>query len=253
MKKLLAILLSVLMLLATGCTDTDSPDASTGDVAQTGDGTTADTGTDTSSDTPAQTDGKDVPTDPPALPYTVKITRPDVLIYVSPGYDNRDIGKLVDIGTYTITEEFTDDEGFLWGKLKSGIGWIDLDKALAEASHIPITMERITEKAAREIDCPMHVVEEADYTQWLLMQPYEKLTNVRLCFMDFTENGFENGEELYTIDALTVTTPLILGVVFYGDFTMFSLTFTDAAGEEHQYRIYESGRNGCAVFDKYEG
>lgn len=42
----------------------------------------------------------------------------------------------------TIAEQVVCDEGLTWGKLKSGLGWINLNKASDTTQHIPITMER---------------------------------------------------------------------------------------------------------------
>ncbi|MBQ7922463.1 MAG: hypothetical protein IJ325_07795 [Clostridia bacterium] len=183
---------------------------------------------------------------------TVKVTRPDLTIHTGPGYDNEDIGTLLTVGTYTITEQVVCDEGITWGKLKSGLGWIDLNKASDTTQHIPITMERIDKELLDELDCHLYLREETDYTQYLLIKPYEALTDVKLCFMNFADNGFEPGETLYSLDKLDEDKPLVLGVVFYGDFTTFGFTFTDGEGIERQYMIYTSGRNGSIVLQEKE-
>ena len=183
---------------------------------------------------------------------TVKVTRPDLTIHTGPGYDNEDIGTLLDVGTYTITEQVVCDEGITWGKLKSGLGWIDLNKASDATQHIPITMERIDKELLDELDCHLYLREETDYTQYLLIKPYEALTDVKLCFMNLAEDSLQPGETLYTLDKLDEDKPLVLGVVFYGDFTTFGLIFTDGEGIERQYMIYESGRNGSIVLQEKE-
>ncbi|MBR3999078.1 MAG: hypothetical protein IKI93_12135, partial [Clostridia bacterium] len=183
---------------------------------------------------------------------TVKVTRPDLTIHTGPGYDNEDIGTLLEVGTYTITEQIVCDEGITWGKLKSGLGWIDLNKASDATQHIPITMERIDKELLGEMDCHLYLREETEYTQYLLIKPYEALTDVKLCFMNLAEDSLQPGETLYTLDKLDVDKPLVLGVVFYGDFTTFGLTFTDGEGIERQYIIYTSGRNGSIVLQEKE-
>ena len=183
---------------------------------------------------------------------TVKVTRPDLTIHTGPGYDNEDIGTLLDVGTYTITEQIVCDEGITWGKLKSGLGWIDLNKASDATQHIPITMERIDKELLGEMDCHLYLREETEYTQYLLIKPYEALTDVKLCFMSLAEDSLQPGETLYSLDKLDEDKPLVLGVVFYGDFTTFGLTFTDGEGIERQYIIYTSGRNGSIVLQEKE-
>ena len=183
---------------------------------------------------------------------TLKVTRPDLTIHTGPGYDNEDIGTLLDVGTYTITEQIVCDEGITWGKLKSGLGWIDLNKASDATQHIPITMERIEKELLGEMDCHLYLREETEYTQYLLIKPYEALTDVKLCFMSLAEDSLQPGETLYTLAKLDADKPLVLGVVFYGDFTTFGLTFTDGEGIERQYIIYTSGRNGSVVLQENE-
>jgi len=186
------------------------------------------------------------------FPYALKITRPDLMIYTAPGYDNADIGTLLDIGVYTITEHFVCDEGFTWGKLKSGIGWIDLDIATSEAPHIPITLELTKRKTLDSMDCHSYITEETDYTQYLCLQSYEKLTDISFCIMDLVEDYLESGEILYTLEELNTDKPLVVGVVFHGDFTTFGLSFTDSFGKKCNYIIYTSGRNGSVIMQEYD-
>ncbi|MBE6542255.1 MAG: hypothetical protein E7672_07400 [Ruminococcaceae bacterium] len=185
---------------------------------------------------------------------TVQISRPDIMIYSGPGYDHSNLGKLIDIGEYSITEESVDDEGFRWGKLESGEGWIDLSKAAEEAPHIPVTLEITNKETVTNsgMDCHLHIVDEADYMHWLLIQPYEQITDISFCFMTLGESRFVPGKELFTLAEANSEKPLVFGVIFYGDFTTFGLSFTDAAGDEHQYIIYTSGRNGSIIMQQYD-
>ncbi len=234
MKKWICLLLALALgTAAAGCSADDSP---TTDPLVTN---APVNGTDTE-ETTAQDD-----------PAARKITRPDIMIYTGPGYDYADTGTLLEPGIYTLTEETVDDEGFTWGRLKSGAGWIDLTKAAAEAPHIPLTLALTDAETAHGTDCHLYAADETDYTRWLYLEAYETLTDVRLSFMDFTEDGFRPGEARYTLDTWTADKPLILGVVFYGDFTTFGLTFTDAAGTQRTYRIFESGRNGSVMMQEY--
>ncbi len=229
MKKICILL--VLLLTAAGCA---AQDPSPGD-------TTEISGTPETADT----------TEAVPEPHLWNITRPDIRIFTEPGYDFADTGLLLEPGTYTVVEEFVDDEGFTWGKLKSGDGWIDLTKAAAKAPHIPVTLARTDAETARGADCHLHIVDETDYSRWLYLKAYEPLTDVCVSFMDFTEDGFRPGEAIYSLDKWSPDKPLILGVVFYGDMTSFALTLTDAAGEARTYRIYESGRNGSVIMQEY--
>lgn len=72
------------------------------------------TATPTSFDSPGQT-----------LPYVIRATE-EMPIYSGPGVDYDNSGSLPP-GAYTIVEESGGEGADLWGKLKSGIGWIALD------------------------------------------------------------------------------------------------------------------------------
>lgn len=67
----------------------------------------------------------------PNLPYTVKVTAPSVCVHSAPDNSCKTDLTLTDHGVYTIVEEIRDN-GALWGKLKSGAGWILLHKDYAE-------------------------------------------------------------------------------------------------------------------------
>ncbi len=62
-------------------------------------------------------------------PYIENIKNPDQPVYKGPGYDTGKVGTVEKATAYTIVAEERDAEGNLWGKLKSGAGWIDLDDA----------------------------------------------------------------------------------------------------------------------------
>ena len=57
------------------------------------------------------------------LPYVQSISAGQS-IYAGPHYDSGIAMVLGENGIFTIVEEAVDDEGNLWGKLKSGAGWI---------------------------------------------------------------------------------------------------------------------------------
>ena len=57
--------------------------------------------------------------------YTVKLAAATP-IYSRPDSRSAFVDYVGKAGTYTIVEEALDDNGNLWGKLKSGLGWIPL-------------------------------------------------------------------------------------------------------------------------------
>lgn len=64
--------------------------------------------------------------------YSIRITSPPVNVYEGPGYNYRSVDTISEQGTCTITEKIEDNNGYSWGKLTSGIGWINLEEATTE-------------------------------------------------------------------------------------------------------------------------
>jgi len=61
-----------------------------------------------------------------AVPYKVRITATDLNIRKGPGTNSAKAG-VIKPGIYTIVSEATGQGAALWGKLKSGAGWVSLD------------------------------------------------------------------------------------------------------------------------------
>jgi len=61
------------------------------------------------------------------LPYKVKINTDSLNIRKGPGIDTKKVGCIKDNGVYTIIAEEKGLGASLWGKLKSGAGWIALN------------------------------------------------------------------------------------------------------------------------------
>lgn len=60
-------------------------------------------------------------------PYCVKITATQLNIRKGAGTNYKIVGRIEDGGIYTIVAESKGAGASLWGKLKSGVGWISLD------------------------------------------------------------------------------------------------------------------------------
>lgn len=60
--------------------------------------------------------------------YLVKVTDPELNIREGPGTDRAVVGVIRDLGTYTIVGEADGPGASRWGRLKSGAGWVSLDR-----------------------------------------------------------------------------------------------------------------------------
>ena len=78
---------------------------------------------------PKKTSPAPAPTSGPSggVPYLIRITADVLNIRSGPGTDNSRVGSISDHGVYTIVAESSGKGATLWGKLKSGAGWISLD------------------------------------------------------------------------------------------------------------------------------
>lgn len=180
--------------------------------------------------------------------YTVRIQRTDVQVFDGPGYDYGYVDTITEAGVYTIVEERRDGEDHLWGRLKSGLGWIDLEAARESAdSQPPVTVSLADEGALGTGAYQEFVAEASAYTTYLLFTPTEILRDVRLSLVQYDEDGEAVLEELYSCGTLTPDKPLLAGVVFYGDMTAYVLTGTDESGETGRYAVSRSGRNGAPI------
>ncbi len=89
--------------------------------------------------------------------YTVRIRQDNFPIYTAPGYDAPLADTRADAGVYTIVAECRDKDGNLWGRLKSGVGWVDV--TLLEQQSAPTQ----TPSAPKEGCCPRCGVELTEY------------------------------------------------------------------------------------------
>lgn len=257
MKRLLAFLLLTALLLS-GCTLPDMPEIlptyithpdppeAAPPTQPTVPSPTAPAETEPLHTTPAETGA------PHSLPYTLRL-HAAVAIYDSPSYDGfckRIVGK---DGVYTIVEEVTDAEGNLWGKLKSGAGWVDLT-ALESSAGAPVTAAFADDALLRSGNYIPFTAVDSEYTTALAFRAREPLQDVTLTLLEpdmETFQGYQVSETLFTAPELLPGTPLVAEVVFYGDMTAYGITCTTAGGSTFSYAVTISGRNGALVVEEF--
>ena len=184
-------------------------------------------------------------TEPSRFPYIQKIISHDQRIFKEPSYDSRYAGTVRTAGRYTIVDERYDSEGNLWGKLKSGAGWVDLtdiervnaSKPVATAADLNYTPD-----FAHETFC-----EPGEYTVPIIVHVYTDVTNLALFPEYAAEVGFGTDQMIRYLPSLSAATPLVIHADFPGDMTTYILRF-DANGRTYEYYIYQSGRNGLVEF-----
>lgn len=184
--------------------------------------------------------------------YAQRIERPDQSIYAGPGYDYGFVGVVEMKATYTIMEEKKDDEGNLWGRLKSGIGWVDLTEVRARNEAKEQISANFADKTLlKSGKYHEFIVEESEFLEKLAFRCYEDVTDVQLTWLVWNGETMEVDKVLHTIPEMKAGEAFVAGVVFYGDMTMFGLSYVDGEGTTHYYSVSVSGRNGSLVFTEY--
>lgn len=182
-----------------------------------------------------------------SVPYLQRIERGDQSIYEGPGYDYCYVDTVRQRGTYTIVEEVRDSEGNLWGRLKSGIGWVDLTEIRSEGyKNAPISANYADENLMLH-GAYYHYSDGQEYSVPIAIRAYEKLRDVVLYSIGLSDAGLTPGEDLVTLPEMAEEMLLVAELAFPGDMSMYGIRFVDEAGMFHVYNIYISGRNGALM------
>ena len=185
-----------------------------------------------------------------AVPYLERITNADQPVFAAPGYEEFVVATVEESGVYTIVEEQLDWEGNLWGRLKSGLGWVDLTSVRAfEMKAEPVSAGYLAEGMLPAGQYQLCMTEPTEYMSALIFHAYRPLTDVRLLSLALTDEGFGMDQVLCSMQTWTPQTPLIACVTFYGDMTSFGLCFRDGDAGMRHYIAYVSGRNGMLVLE----
>ena len=186
------------------------------------------------------------------LPYLQKVSSPDQPIYAGPSYDSEFVGTVKEAGTYTIVEEKWDVEDNLWGRLKSGAGWIDLTE-VRFCLQFPnaLTAAYANDQLLQSGNFIHFDASFTDYPVQVVFRANEPLTNVVLFSMQLQET-MELADEIYSLSRLDPGKPLVVDLDFPGDMTTYAIRYTDGNGDTFTYCICISGRNGALILYEYE-
>lgn len=186
------------------------------------------------------------PTPAPEQAYIEVLRNPAQGIYEGPSYDYGKVGIILSATGYTIMEEQSDDEGNLWGRLKSGIGWVDLTSARAFEGTPPLLTANFADmnrvgSSYREF----YPLEDADYSILMDIRVTAPVTDIELMMLEPFE--YTVTESYGGIESLDTMEPLLTELIFWGDFTTYGVSLTDEQGAQHLFAITMSGRNGELV------
>lgn len=174
-----------------------------------------------------------------------------VPIYKGPG---RDSGYVCDVGqdgVYTIVEEAPGDDGSLWGRLKSGVGWVNLGGTPEEEVIPPFTADYAFPELLESGDMARCIVDNGEGFVQLMVLPHETLRDVSLEMLTYGESGYAVDCIYDIFPELSAAWPLVADVVFYGDMTAYGLSFTDESGIQRHFAITMSGFDSSLVATEY--
>lgn len=176
--------------------------------------------------------------------YLVHICRPDFPIYTGPSYDDYPISTVEIATVYTIVEESVDAEGNLWGKLKSGAGWVDLTLNEKETLNMPfVTVSRASQKLLNGKDYIYCLADSSVHAYDVALLAHEMLTDVSFFPIEIADE-FVRGSELIHMDIWAPDQFFVAKLNFPGSMSSYGLEFTDSQGNTHIYCVWESGRDG---------
>ena len=172
--------------------------------------------------------------------YTLRITRNDQAIYPTPSYDGAPVDMVGESGVYTIVEEAEDEYGNLWGKLKSGLGWVDLTEIRSEDYESALMSANYAEDTLMpEGECH-HYSTGRECLSPIIFRTYSDLQNVTLFTLEFAEEDYVPGEDFFTLPEMTTEKPLVAELDFPGDFSAYGVRFEDEYGMTHTYHIADN-------------
>lgn len=187
------------------------------------------------------------PEETPELPYIEKIKWKDQPIYSGPGYAYHYVGTVEIAGAYTIVDEKYDDDGHLWGKLKSGVGWIDLTNSRYSDGHREEDPQLLI--AYRVGDTVMgdvfYMDDESEYA-FRIGITATKDVEFRFYGAELTDT-IEPGE-LLTMGSLSADQTFVAQISLPGDSSSYFIEAEDIHGNTVLYLISDSGKDGSLVF-----
>ena len=259
--RILCLVLALAMMTGlTGCGRTEVPEESAAPAESTAAPTQAAEPVQT--EAPAETtepaeEATEPPTEAPAeaseeivgfRSYLETVYLADLPIFSGPSYDDVCVGIVEESGVYTIVEEAWDYEGNLWGRLKSGAGWINLtDSRIAAQAKVPVSAGYASQRLLSSGNYDQCICDESEYAVKIAFRFYEEVTDVCFSYLQFDGEAYVVADTAGAFPRLSPEKPMVMWLSFPGDMSCYGLYFTDSSGTPHRYIISISGRNGLVV------
>lgn len=193
--------------------------------------------------TTAPTESPTRPTEPLSTSFPYLMVLPaETPIYKRPGTSSQFVQYVGIDGTYTIMEEARDANGSRWGRLKSGLGWVNVtDPLCTPTSRYPVTISQASQSVLGREHYQAYI--DVEYSRYVAIQAHDTIYDLKIAFV----NGDQPPKEVYSRSLLLPDMPLVASLSFAGDFYSYTITYTDDAGYSYSHRIYESGMDGSLI------
>ena len=231
-------------LAATQATPPETTAATTAVPEITVPETTAPTQEETTAPTEEETTA---PTEPlsDTLPY-LKSLPAEACIFKEPDADSAFSQTVEQEGIYTIVEEVRHANGQIWGRLKSGVGWVNLSDPFCHGKALPaVTASRTSQIIMDSQHHRVNAQASQEYVIYLTFMPHETVYNLRL-----EEQHPVWSKTLATIDTLSPGMPLVVGVTLV-DFNYFTLTYEYGDGQTGSVCVDQNYTDGPLLYFSY--
>lgn len=177
--------------------------------------------------------------------FTIKLPA-WVYVYDQPGYDGAYVGNIGENGVYTIVETALDEGLSVWGRLRSGFGWVNLTDYDAQTAR-PVTVALMDDELYESGAYIFCHADPSEYSVKIAIRANERITDVRFSSLQLGEEFWETDRVFYESAYMTAEVPLVIEVTFWGDMTTFGFDFTDEEGVQRNYLISQSGMDGTVL------
>lgn len=115
----------------------------------------------------------------------------------------------------------------------------------------PIMASFYDESLLKDKTYTEHIIDDSEFTEKIIFTAPDAISDIVFSIVDYSGDTVTE-EELYTLDSLNANTPLVMGVVFYGDMTTYTIAFRDSAGSAYHKAISISGKDGSLLLTPYD-
>ena len=198
---------------------------------------------------PTEPEVTQAPTEPfsEKLPYLMEVPA-EACIFKGASLDaafNRTVGS---DGTFTIVEEVRDTNGQIWGRLKSGAGWVNVTDLFCHGTKAPAVTVSYTGKVMKKSYTYRAGEKSGEYVTLLTFMPHQRVYNVKV--ME-THPALDSDKTITTFAELAPGEAVVVGVMLM-DFNDFYISYQDDQGKTGHAYVVQNYGDGPALYFRYD-